>query len=355
MADIDNTLRFRQLFASVIRLLSFSRRGRVPEKLRSIAILTPECFGDCILLTALLRQLRDAVPDLSIHLVTFRKSTTSFFADDPHVSSVFYVKSGFPAWIRYCMTHRFDVLFSPKDSLSVNFLLQSYLLRATFKVAHRNEFYEGIFDRLIDMDYFSHVVLRNGALLKLLNLPLSEGSMLGKPYLPPMPVSAEVEAFCGKIGTQQLVGVNLSAGSRSKQLDRAKWRALIESFPEERFMIFSAPDDRQEKEILERLLSNVEPSPPTANLGEVGAILKGLKFLVSPDTSLVHVAACYDLPVVVLYRNIRNDIERFSPLSSRREMVVSPDCFTDALSGESVIAGVQRMIDGLLAGAACEG
>ncbi|HWR01975.1 MAG TPA: glycosyltransferase family 9 protein, partial [Chlorobaculum sp.] len=104
---------------------------------------------------------------------------------------------------------------------------------------------------------------------------------------------------------------------------------------------------RCEKQILEVSLVNVEPSPKTANLGEVGAILKQLKFLVTPDTSLVHLAACYDLSVIALYRNNRADIERFPPMSTLHELVVSPNELVGSISVDAVDKAVRRMIEAL--------
>jgi heptosyltransferase III len=339
-------LKNRQFAARILQLLSFSRSGSLSGRPASIAILVPERYGDCILLTQLLAQLHAAEPDLSIHLITFRKSSCRFFATDPHVASLFYVKSGVWKWLLFTLTHRFDVLFNPKDSQSVSFLLQSVLLRARFKVGHLNESHAGIYDRLIDLDYYTHVTLRNGELLRVLGMELPRGHT-SSPYLPPMAVSEDVRSFCTAIARQDCIGINLSAGSVGKCWSMEKWTELIGAWPNERFVIFSTPVDADIKHALEQRLDNVIASPSTANLGEVGGIVRNLKLLITPDTSLVHIASCFNTPVVALYRNRLNDRTRFAPLSSYQEIVVSPDSRVNSIKVDTVCKAVRNLMSKL--------
>lgn len=318
----EQKIKLRQGFARLLQTIAKRNPSRFDGNIRSIVILLPERYGDCILLTKLFAEIRAALPDASIHLVAFRKVSAVFFASDPNVASIFNVKSGAPAWLKYMLTHRFDVLFNPKDSMSVGFLLQSFLLRARLKVAQQHDYHEGVYDRLIRKDYYDHVTERNSGLFEQLGVRVPGRENI-RPYVPPLPVSRSLSDFASSIAGRGLIGLNLSSGSLGKYWPKEKWAEFTRRYPDERFVVFASSNDHEDKLYLERELDNVVPLPVTATLGEVDAVLRELKLLVSPDTSLVHMASCHNLPVVALYRNRRNDWTRFAPLSTNHEIVVS--------------------------------
>lgn len=341
---MNHKRKFRKGIAQLLRFFLPARRRLFKGALQSIVILAPERYGDAILITPLLKRLSLMEPRPEIHLVAFRKSSVSFFGQDPHVSSVFYIKKGLIESIVYLLKHRFDVLYNPKDSPSINYLFLSVLLRARYKVAHTNEYYQGLFDCLIDREYFSHVRMRNGALLDALGIPC-ENFVATNPYLPPMPERDEIAGFCREIRDRGVVGINISAGNAPRYWSIDKWTALIGSFPELTFIVFSDPKDLSMKETIQNALHNILPSPLTVNLLEAGRILRELKLLVTPDTSFVHMASCFDTPVVGLYRNRKADLTRFSPMSFISRVVVSPDETVQSIPVQSVVTAVVSILE----------
>lgn len=301
-------------------------------------------YGDAILMTRLLRQLRAAIPDVSLHVIVSRKTNSVFFRSSPYVTSVFCLKSGLGEWLRFFISSRFDVLFNPKDSPSNSNLILSTFLKARLKVSHYHELHEGIFDRLIDLDHFSHVTVQNAGLLDVLGLEVPESADI-RPELPVYQLSGEVAEFAEKIRGQGYAGINLSAGNASRYWTGEKWSQFAKMFPAERFVIFSSPEDVEEKKHLEFSLGNVIASPVTANLGEVGAILGHLKVLVSPDTSLVHMAACFDTPVIALFPDDLLSMKRYAPLSTRSAIVASATCRVGDISVDAVAGAFRKLMD----------
>lgn len=318
------------------------RRSRFDGKVQSIAIIMAGRYGDAILLTKLLRQLKAAAPEVSLHLIVSRKTNSVFFKASPYVASVFCLKSGLWAWLKLLLFTRFDVLFNPKDSPSNSNLILSTILRARIKVSHNHELHEGIFDRLIDVDYYSHETAHNAGLLDVLGLNIPYGAEI-RPELPHYPVGSEVEQFAREISGRGYAGINVSAGNASRYWTREKWLELARMFPEERFIVFSAPGDLEEKKLLETSLGNVIASPETANLGEVGAIVRHLRILVTPDTSLVHIAACFDTPVIAFFPDTLLSMKRYAPLSSKSEIVASCSKQVSDIETDSVAAAFRRV------------
>jgi len=336
---------FRQLFARSLQRLARTRSGSAEFSgpVRSLAILAQEKLGDCVLLTPLVRNLRQAFPDLEIHLITFSRASANFFMNDPQVTAVHLVKKQPRRYFREVLSRKFDLLFNTKDHPSTWFLLQSALIRARFKVGHNNPFHEGLYDRLLDTEFHAHMAVKNCALLPLLGVTADTEAC--RPSLPAMPVSNEIWQLLSRLAEDiRPIGVNISAGEPNRLWTEAKWRALLERFPGERFVVLSGPDDLDAKRRLEEQCPNAVASPPTRNLYEASCIVAKLRLLVTPDTSMVHVASATGTPVAGLYREAPQDISRFGPYAIPYEIVISPTGEVSGIKPESVADAVRRLM-----------
>ena len=314
---------FRQAFAKFLQLIVPKRRSDVPFSgpFRSIAILAQEKLGDSILLTPLLKNLREEFPDLAIHIITFTRASSNFFKTDQNITAVHLAKNHPIHYFREVLSQEFDLLFNTKDHPSTNFLLQTALIRARYKVGHDSEFHRGLYDHLIAMDFHSHIAMKNCALLTVLGFPATPEQC--RPSLPIMPISDTIRKFLQKIQYETIIGINLSAGQPNRKWQENNWISLLEMFPGKRFVVLCSPEDQEEKLRIEQHCNQVMPSPPTRNLYEAGLIIAALKLLITPDTSLIHVASCSNTPVIGLYRKAMQDISRFGPLLIPYEIVIS--------------------------------
>lgn len=297
------------------------RNATFNAPLKSVVILARERYGDVIMLTPLIAALKQQHPSAAIYIVAFTKMVFDFFIHDDNIAGVFHAKRDLARYILRFLPRKYDLLFNSKDHKSTHFLLQSRLIRARFKVGYRNNGNESLFDRLLEVPRGTHESQRNLELLQAIGESTPQAA---KPYIPVMPVSAEIDALIGMMPVNRYIGINISAGTPGGNRTFEQWSDLIRSFPDERFVIFSSPADLEAKQALERPHPNVITSPSTKNLYEVWKLLDRLKLLVTPDTSLVHVAACSDKPVVALYRHNPDDSRLFAPLSTLQEVITSP-------------------------------
>ncbi len=335
---------FRHRFANMLQFIS--RRPikeytpvKAPE---SIIILAKERYGDCIMLTPLIEGLRKKYPELSIYVLTFTRMIFDFFSGDPNVTAVYHTKKNPGRYIKNVLLKKFDLLFNPKDHPSANFLVQTLLIRARYKVSHFNIFHEGLYDHLIRLTPDTHEAKRNLALLSVLD-PTAQPEMC-KPYLPPMSVSTDTAAFLKTVDPGKYIGINISAGHSGGHRTLLQWSELIDNFRNNSFLIFSSPDDLEEKRELEKLHPAIRQSPSTQNLYEVGEIVKKLKLLITPDTSLVHIASCFNTPLIGLYRKSLIDHSQFAPLSTLQEAIISPTPNVIDIDTETISTALRRML-----------
>ena len=107
------------------------------------------------------------------------------------------------------------------------------------------------------------------------------------------------------------IGYNLSVGNPTRVWDKEKSRRLVETIlgsGNYRVVVLTAPPDRSRgDELAGQFNKNVVQIPPGLNLMAVSAILARLDLLITPDTSLVHIARSFKVPVVGLYpKPVRN-------------------------------------------------
>ncbi len=335
---------FRERLAKTLQFFAKHRQStpRIEKTPESIVILARECYGDCIMLTPLIGTLRRDYPELSIYVIAFSQIIFNFFSADPNVTAVYHSKRNIKRYYKEILSKKFDLLFNPKDHPSTHFLIQSLLINARHKVGHFNPYHEGLYDHLITLGPNLHESAKNLSLLSVIGS--SEHQPPCKPYLPPMPVSAETSLFLKKIPEHKYIGINISAGHIGGRRTNQQWSELINNFPNETFVIFSAPQDIEKKRNLERPLANVLHSPSTRNIYEVGEIVKKLKILVTPDTSLVHIASCYDTPIIAMYRKHEADRSQFGPLSTIQEIIVSPTIDVIDIDSSEVTGALSKML-----------
>ncbi|MCX6178390.1 MAG: lipopolysaccharide heptosyltransferase family protein [Chlorobiales bacterium] len=314
---------FRERLAKTLQFFAKRRQSQplLQKPPESIVILARECYGDCIMLTPLIGTLRKEYPELSIYIIAFSQIIFNFFSADPNVTAVYHAKRNMKRYYKGILSKKFDLLFNPKDHPSTHFLIQSMLINARHKVGHFHPNHKGLFDHLITLEPQTHESLKNLSLLSAINATALQAPC--KPYLPPMPVSPEITSFLVQLQPNRYIGINLSAGHIGGHRTLQQWSELIHDFPNETFLIFSAPQDLHEKRNLEAQHTNILQSPSTQNIYEVGQIVQKLKLLITPDTSLVHIAACYNTPLIALYRKRLADRTQFAPLSTQQEIIVS--------------------------------
>ncbi len=316
----------------------------LPCEPESIAILARERYGDVILMTPLIKTLRQEYPQLSIYIIAFNQIIFDFFSTDVNIKAVFHVKRNIAKYLAGILPKKFDILFNPKNHHSTSFYLQSRFIRAKYKVGHRNTNHDEIYDYLIDLAPGTHESSRNLSLLEALGKTKIQPC---RPYIPEMPVSDDMSSFLDTVLSGRFTGINISAGAAGGHRSIEQWSEFVRNFPEERFIIFSSKADTGEKRTLEKLHENILPSPATNNLHEVWKVVEKLKLLVTPDTSLVHVASCSDTPVIALYRHNPADSIEFSPLSSLQEVIVSSTQDVADIENGKVAAAAARMLERL--------
>lgn len=328
------------LLKAVISILGPVKEASFEGPLDSILIIAQEKLGDAILLTPLIGNLRRARPELQIHIVTF-SSVYEFFRNDSNVDAVYRGKKQYISYYKEMRDRRFDLLFNTKDHASFTGLYQSRLLPARHRVGISHPFNKGYFHHTLDFDYHRHVVEKNVALLDYLDIPYKKEDC--RPYLPTGPLTEGVSSF-SYVNDESVMGINLSAGEKEREWPLDKWKEFLNKVRSP-VMVFTMPDRLEDKYKLTETFDHVINTPRTRSIYDVGRLMQHVDYLVTPDTSLVHLASCYSIPTVALYGSDPEQYERFYPyLVPHRQIRSTSKCVAD-IDVSEVLTAVKSLMD----------
>lgn len=338
----------RQIKRSLIRFLGWitGEMKQVQDPVtdvKSVVILAQEKLGDCILLTPLLSLIKENRPEISVTLICFSKASASFFQSDSHVAEVILVKNRFWSFLFETRNREFDVLFNSKDHPSFNFMLATLFIKAKVKTGIYHDYHTRYFNHEFKPEFYSQVALKNALFADFLGIIYEPAEI--RPYLPGLPVRPEIAEFARQIKAEMAIAINLSSGSPDREWPTGNWEQFLGAI-NQKVIILAVGNRIPDKKKLEQKFGNVIPSPETQNLNEAGELISCVTLLVTPDTSLIHVAACYGTPVCGLFQAGDLHFKRFHPLNIRYKAIQSESWKLSEIQPETVIETVKELLNG---------
>ena len=138
---------------------------------------------------------------------------------------------------------------------------------------------------------------------------------------------AEQFLSANQLNNRPLVGINISAGSEARFWGIANYRALLsillEKYPALFPIVLYQPSDKEKAARIVGELQRVIISPLTQTFDQFAALIKTLSYLVSPDTSAIHLASAFNIPCVVLYVQSDKSLRIWEPYNTEYEAVVT--------------------------------
>lgn len=336
--------------------------------LQRILLFRYDAIGDYICTTPVLRWLKTAHPHLQIDVVSSYRNDTLVRAD-------FNVAHAYPihpragihsSWIpllRATRAAEYDAIFAlVYTRTSKAALLASLISSKAKKIAaqhdKRSEIYSLVFDYQVPIvayeEHYSRTMLRMAThsidfpdAAPPNNLPtyLSVHAINAEPVVQlvqqhnlDFSVASEHLFVDGKPATVMLPSfsgrpyciVNIAA-SRLKpdciwsvEQVTQMCKRLVKSYPDLMVFVTGALSEREQVQAIVKTVSDVRCQPLMIGLLEVAVAIAGAKFVLTPDTAIVHIASAAGVPVVGLYSQLRS-IAEWYPYQSPFALLLSPN------------------------------
>ena len=319
------------------------------KKINSVMFVRLGKLGDMMVSSMLINRVRRAYSGLKIGLITLPRSRELF----KYNTDINILKTWLPVTVPLlALTERirgWDLLADLNDEPSRRSLLALRMIRPKQSMAFKNAKSAGVFDITVEtlQKEKSHVLKRLEVYLQALGINKNKNEM--KPFVSLNRGSLDnVKMAQGKITGKQgmVIVLNISAGHESRYWGLKKWETLAKSLLAVSSKVYlrilnAAPDEKlaatlREKLPAERLL----PAQGRSLDGFLACIAAG-NMLVSPDTSAVHAACAFDVPVLGLYPEPYWNFISWKPLGKKNYAIRSSGGGVDSITAaEAVKAAV---------------
>ncbi|RME22796.1 MAG: lipopolysaccharide heptosyltransferase family protein, partial [Candidatus Zixiibacteriota bacterium] len=315
--------------------------------LRRILFIRPEKIGDMVVSFPVFDALRQAYPHLKLYLLA---SPTCYpvVQHDPRFEKIYvYRKPIGEAWrvIKEVRKEQFDYVVDLICDDSVTALFLSQLCApGSPRIGVGKMKYAPYYDFNYDhrQGNTGHIIDNTLKLLAAFDLDPDKASGYAPPHLEEADIERADTFIQGIVGEdKRLIGYNLSAGKSCRWWPADKARALIEKVlaadDAYRVLLFSTPAERSQiRKLAAHFDGRVVMIPDGLTIIGASALLRRLDLLITPDTSLVHIARSFHVPVVGLYPNFMRNYLLWRPYDQERGAVVSPTTEIRDISVEQV-------------------
>jgi ADP-heptose:LPS heptosyltransferase len=319
------------------------------KKYKKILVVQLGRLGDVILMTPLLRELKKQFPEAKLHFLS-GKHNKAVAEKIPYLDKVHVYEKGLTGSIsivRELKKENFDLWIDPKDHRSSESRYFAKLVASEDRIGYNDP------DKKTEVFNIpaspqedhqdSHVIDRNLAVLELIGCK------------PPFDQSVELSTnpetdehfheFIMELGISGFYLINISASKASRYWDLGKWLEFVENYKEHDFIISADPKDHN----LVRQILDERPNCyfyQTKSIVDVYSLVKMASMVISPDTSLIHIAAAFDVPVIGLYANLGRNLKKFHPRSTLQRLLVNEesDTFIRDISVSDLSAAFEELL-----------
>lgn len=269
---------------------------------KKILLLRQDRIGDLLVTTPFLRSLHNEFPKISISILLSKRNIVGKSCIEPYCSEIFVLNKNplkFFKLIKQLKRRKFDLVIDLLDNPSVTSSILVYLLKTKYAFGFEKT-NKNIYTHIIPLPHKSkvHIVERIANLLVPFGLKPSNYD-LSLEY--PLKKSSSLSSK-----SRLRLGINISGSSREKFWGVQNFIALINKIKENfelEVVLFSTKDYLAEiKQIQSE--SDVNIADFTKDFDEFATLIAGCDMLITPDTSVVHLASCFKIPVVVFYHFI---------------------------------------------------
>ena len=327
--------------ASLLRQLTSSKErtltGNDLKEIKKVLFFRYDKIGDMIITTPVFRELKLAYPNIKITVLA-SKNNKSIILNNPYVDSIFLNnKHNFFSDISDLIKlrkQRFDLCIEFDHSVIPHAILRLKIIKPKMIFSVQKDGRYGVQGKDLRIyNLFTEKEKNEHARVRWLNtlkpLKVMAKSLDYEIYLD-ISTQQKAKTFVKKFYGKLIIGINLEGDVEGKKIPFKSVGKLIENinsdFSDIVFLMFCKPTTRANlmTEVKKLGAKNVFLTYETKTILDVAAIIKEIQMVITPDTSIVHIASTYDKPVVSIHEMNSDSFHLFAPVSNLSETIFSP-------------------------------
>ena len=313
------------------RLYRRANPKELPDSINSIIIFAQEKLGDAILLLPFLNALHKRFPDAVIDLccTSYNKK---IFEGIPFIRNCISYRPFNLKFAKLIRSEKYQILYNPKSGPSSTFHHLANTIKADVKICLDNVYNNPIYNFHLPNEESKHIAEKYCELLFKYGLTTPVDNWLPDYFY----------QFPSSIKEKKYVAINMSAGHQDRSFPIDKWKKVItyilEDDLEMQIALFSSEKEKNQAKLIKNIFKERIHYPlESPNLYYASGILNEAEILISVDTSLIHLAAALNKPIIGLYNNDKVAHARYYPYNNISDSVISSTKYIRDIQPESVI------------------
>jgi len=321
--------------AYLLRLLT--KKKNLPfdlKKSKRVLILKYDRIGDMVVTTPIFRELKTAYPNISISVLA-SEVNKDVIRYNPYIDKIYtnYKNSIFndlPTLLKL-RKKNFDVCIELEHSVIPHAIFRLKIVNPKKIISiHKDGRYGVKGSELQLYDHFTKKDKKNHFgkiwLDTLIFFGITPSSNKYDIFLSNVERD-RAKSFIFSMSNKIKIGVNIEGSFPEKSIQKKELeqicRELYNHYSNAMIVILASPHtiSKKKKMIIELGLDFVIPSYTTETIIDVAALVEQLDLIITPDTSIVHIASSFDTPIVSIHENNKDSFRLWSPSSTLSKTV----------------------------------
>ena len=347
----------KKLKAYFLRLLTNTKTTKFDiKKARNILFLRYDRIGDMVITTPVFRELKREYPEINISVLASKVNQT-ILDNNPYVDKVYInfknnLLRDLPTLLKL-RNKKYDVCVEFDHSVIPHSIARLRIIKPKIIISVIKDGRYGVkgdelklYDRFTDKPKDAHY--RDIWLDTLRPFGVVPKSNEYDLY-----ITDKQEEFANTYLKQYypkcLIGINLEGAVKGKRIQFVELericKGLYQANNNIQIIILTTPSNFQitTKKISKIALNFVVTSFKTKSILDMAALIKHLDLVITPDTSIVHIASAFNIPIVTIHEDNRDSHQLFAPTSKYSRTVFSE--FSDRLDGYNVNKIIENSIN----------
>lgn len=261
-------------------------------------------IGDMVINTLMFREIQKRYPNIRIGVVS-RGAATDIIKFNPHIDIIYNYKKGKESELaNEIAKENYDILIDFSEMLRVNQMKFINLCKAKINIGLDKKDWN-LFDLSYEKDYKKHITDVYKNVLDILGI---ENPDLSYEIYTGTVIKEEIERRLRELGNpESIVILNPYAASKHRSFNVEKileisCKVLKES--SSMLIFIGEPSKKSEIEGIIEVLGDRDrvKYPALSGILEVVELIKHADYVITPDTSIVHIAATFKKPMTAVYR-----------------------------------------------------
>jgi ADP-heptose:LPS heptosyltransferase len=338
----------QKIKASILRWLTHKKLVDFDiKKAQSVLFLRYDRIGDMVITTPVFRELKLAYPHISITVLA-SKANQDILLNNPYVDHIVTnhknnLLQDLPSLLQF-RKQKFDVCVEFDHSVIPHAIIRLKIINPKKVISVKKDGRYGVDgSELLLYDFYtekpSNAHFRDIWLATLKPFGIKPKSNSYDLFVANNQ-QKQAQNFIKQYSSKFLVGINLEGAVKGKKIIFSELDQICQGLYKEnnnvQIIILTTPNNLQKtnKKVNDMDLDYVITSYKTSAILDAAALINRLNLIITPDTSIVHIASAFNKPIVTIHENNQDSYQLFAPTSSLNKTVFSPK--KDTLEGYDV-------------------